>query len=238
MIPARLSSSRLPRKPLFPILGRPLLEWVWKRVESMTALDQAVVATDSREISALCESLGAPVELTSPTHRSGTERVAEVADRPAYRGCEVVVNIQGDAPLVEEAHVRACVDLLRSGRWTLGTCATPLDPGDDENPSTVKVGVGRDGGARWFSRTCREAPPNVTALRHVGLYSYTPQAIAKWVALEPGEDELAESLEQLRPLAAGIPMGVAVVATAGPAVDTLADAGLVETMLPTENRTP
>src|SRR5690606_16181584 len=98
IVPARLASSRLPEKPLHPVLGRPLIEWVWKRVSAMDVLDHAVIATDSQRIVDVCRGLGAPVELTAPDHPSGTDRVAEVAERTAFRGFEQIVNIQGDEP--------------------------------------------------------------------------------------------------------------------------------------------
>ena len=101
IVPARLASTRLPRKPLYPLLGRPLIEWVWRRVAEMSVLDRAVIATDSPEVADVCRALGAPVELTSPDHPSGTDRVAEVADLPAYRGFDFIANVQGDEPLLK-----------------------------------------------------------------------------------------------------------------------------------------
>ena len=121
IVPARLASTRLPNKPLYPLLGRPLIEWVWKRVESMSVLDHAVVATDSEEVAEVCHALGAPVEMTSGAHPSGTDRVAEVADRPEYASYPFIANVQGDEPLLKESHLRAAIDLVRSGGWDVGT---------------------------------------------------------------------------------------------------------------------
>ena len=125
VIPARLGSERLARKPLHPLAGRPLVEWVWRRVAGFDFLDEVVVATDSDEVADVCARLGAPVEMTSPEHASGTERVAEVAARSSYRDFDVVVNIQGDEPFVAEAAVRESVGRVLAG-WDVGTPAVAI----------------------------------------------------------------------------------------------------------------
>ena len=108
----------------------------------MTVLDHAVVATDSAEVANLCKSLGAPVEMTSPDHPSGTDRVAEVADRSEYREYDIIANVQGDEPLLKEAHVRETIDLVRNGTWEVGTCATPLNFDDARtDPTVVKLSL-------------------------------------------------------------------------------------------------
>lgn len=109
VIPARLGSERLPRKPLHPLAGRPLLEWVWRRVSPFDSLDSVVIATDAAEIEAAAAAWGARVEMTSPEHASGTSRIAELVARPEYSGYDVVVNVQGDEPFVEESHVAEAV---------------------------------------------------------------------------------------------------------------------------------
>src|SRR4051812_46495090 len=105
VIPARLGSERLPRKPLHPIAGRPLIEWVWRRVSEFPELEQVVVATDSKEVASVCRAMGAEVELTSPDHASGTDRVAEVAAKKAYRDYDVIVNVQGDEPFIGKSEI-------------------------------------------------------------------------------------------------------------------------------------
>ncbi len=242
IVPARLASTRLPNKPLYPLLGRPLIEWVWKRVQGMRILDHAVVATDSPEVAEVCRSLGAPVELTSPDHPSGTDRVAEVADRPTYRDYELIANVQGDEPLLKEAHLAAAIGLVRDQGWQVGTCATPLlDEEARKDSSVVKVVRASGGRALYFSRAPipykREGKPTQEELerepylRHIGLYSYTRDALADWVALAPTRLEELEMLEQLRPLEAGLRIGVAVVGAADPGVDTPADAVRMEAKL-------
>jgi 3-deoxy-manno-octulosonate cytidylyltransferase (CMP-KDO synthetase) len=242
IVPARLASTRLPRKPLYPIRGRPLIEWVWRRVAAMSVLDFALVATDSEEVAEVCRALGAPVEMTRTDHPSGTDRVAEVARRPEYEGYPLVVNVQGDEPLLQEAHLRSAIDLVREGGWDLGTCATPLLEDDArKDPSVVKVVRAASGRALYFSRSpipykrddkpTRDELGREPFLRHIGIYAYTRAALEDWVALAPSHLERLESLEQLRPLEAGLRMGVAVVGAADPGVDTPADAARMEEKL-------
>lgn len=242
IVPARLASTRLPNKPLYPILGRPLIEWVWRRVVQLEVLDHAVIATDSREVAEVCGALGAPVEMTSPEHGSGTDRVAEVAARAKYRAFDVIANIQGDEPLLENESLAAAVELVRTGGWEVGTCASPLG-GEDarKDPAVVKVARAQSGRALYFSRAqipySREAKPTREEmarepfLRHVGVYAYTPAALSAWVRLPPSPLERLERLEQLRALEAGMRIGVAVVGAADPGVDTPADALRLEARL-------
>ena len=182
IVPARLASTRLPNKPLYPLLGRPLIEWVWRRVEGMGVLDHAVVATDSDEVAEVCRSLGAPVELTSTRHPSGTDRVAEVADRPSFSSYEIIANIQGDEPLLQESHLEAAISLVRDDNWEIGTCATPLVGHESRrDPSVVKVARAAGGRALYFSRAAipyqREGKPSLEDLerepflRHIGIYA-------------------------------------------------------------------
>ena len=234
IVPARLASTRLPNKPLYPLLGRPLIEWVWRRVEGMGVLDEAVVATDAQEVAEVCRAMGAPVELTSPDHPSGTDRVAEVARLEKYSGFQVVANIQGDEPLLKEAHLAAAIRLVRDNAWEIGTCATPLmDMETRKDPAVVKVVRAQSGRALYFSRSPipykRDEKPNPEELgrepflRHIGIYAYTPEALEDWVAQVPSPLEELERLEQLRPLGSGARIGVAVVGAADPGVDTPAD---------------
>ena len=242
IVPARLASTRLPRKPLYPLLGKPLIEWVWRRVLTMTVLDHAVVATDSPEVAEVCRSLGAPVELTSSDHLSGTDRVAEVAERPRYAGYDVVANVQGDEPLLDELHVRSAVDLVRNQGWQVGTCATPVrEAREYQDPSVVKVVRASSGRALYFSRAkiphiteklCKEQDLSPEgSLRHIGIYTYERLALQAWASLAPSPLEQIESLEQLRPLEAGLQIGVAIVEAAEPGVDTPADAVRMEQQL-------
>lgn len=239
IVPARLASTRLPSKPLYPILGRPLIEWVWKRVESMSVLDDVVVATDSEDVAEVCRGLGATVEMTSPEHPSGTDRVAEVAARDRYLDYEVIANIQGDEPLLKERHLTSAIDLVATGGWDVGTCGTPVAEREAwKDPSVVKVARAANGRALYFSRAGipykRDGKPNgddlsrEPFLRHIGIYAYARDALAQWVATAPTVLERLEHLEQLRPLESGIRIGVAVVGAADRGVDTPPDVLKVE----------
>ena len=219
VIPARLGASRLPRKPLRLVGGVPLVVRVWERVASFGIADQVVVATDSDEIAQALRQTDATVALTEPSHPSGTDRVAEVAASPRYAGFDAILNVQGDELFVSEAALRGAADVVTSGRFPLGTAAAPADAEIMAQPNVVKVVTADDGRALYFSRApipwLRE--PADTAVRdrvarqHIGVYVYTRDALAAWVALPPHPLEHIERLEQLRPLAAGLAMGVATV---------------------------
>jgi 3-deoxy-manno-octulosonate cytidylyltransferase (CMP-KDO synthetase) len=241
VIPARLGSERLPRKPLHPIAGRPLLEWVWRRVSGFQVLDRVVVATDAVEIADVCRDWGAAVEMTSVAHVSGTARIGELVQRAAYTDFDVIVNVQGDEPFVEEAHVAAAVAQVRSG-FDIGTVAAPV--GTIEawlDPAVVKVTRRADGAALYFSRSpvphLRDGAPTAAALtggsylRHIGLYAYRADVVRDWSRLPESELESIEKLEQLRALAAGLTIGVALAASSEGGVDTQADAERAEQRL-------
>lgn len=208
----------------------------------MSVLDHAVIATDAPEVADVCRAFGAPVEMTAAEHPSGTDRVAEVADRPAYRDFDLIANVQGDEPLLNPAHVEAAIDLVRRDGWQVGTCATPvLNETARKDPTVVKVARAASGRALYFSRAPipykRDDKPTDDELsrepflRHVGIYAYTRSALSDWVALAPSRLEELELLEQLRPLEAGLRIGVAIVGAADPGVDTPADALRMERSL-------
>lgn len=235
VIPARLGSSRLPRKPLHPLAGRPLVEWVWRRAAATGLFDALAIATDSEEVATIARGFGAEVRMTSPAHPSGTDRVAELAREAEYAGYPVVVNIQGDEPFLLRDHLQAAIRLVREGEWEVGTVATPLESLEEwRSPSAVKVVRGDSGGALFFSRApipfSRDGDPaheeleSGLYLRHLGIYAYRREALLRWVSLPESRLERTECLEQLRPLGAGIGIGVAVVEGAEPGVDTPEDA--------------
>jgi 3-deoxy-manno-octulosonate cytidylyltransferase (CMP-KDO synthetase) len=242
VIPARLGSTRLPRKPLHIIAGRPLVEWVWRRVTATPLFDRVVIATDSEEIAEHAVSFGAEVELTSPEHPSGTDRVAEVARRFPYRDYSIIVNVQGDEPFIDPAHLSDAIRLIRDEGWDIGTVAAKIGSREElRSPSVVKVVRRSDGGALYFSRSPipfrRDGDPTPadfsrgTYLRHLGVYAYRAEALQRWVELPEDELERFERLEQLRPLAAGLRIGVAVAEGADGGVDTLEDAERAERRL-------
>ncbi|MGK7312593.1 MAG: 3-deoxy-manno-octulosonate cytidylyltransferase [Candidatus Longimicrobiales bacterium M2_2A_002] len=241
VIPARLGSERLPRKPLHPIAGRPLIEWVWRRAASLRVLNDVVVATDSREVVDVCREVGAAAVLTRGDHGSGTERVAEVVTLPEYGGYDVVVNVQGDEPFVTEDQVGGAVGQVEAG-WDIGTVAAPVrTPEAWNDPSVVKVVRNGQGGALYFSRASIPHPrgreptaaelASGTCLRHIGVYAYTEDALDRWMSAPPSELERLERLEQLRALDAGLRIGVAVVDSVEGGIDTPADVERAERRL-------
>jgi 3-deoxy-manno-octulosonate cytidylyltransferase (CMP-KDO synthetase) len=241
VIPARLASERLPRKPLLELAGRPLIEWVWRRAHAIDSFDACVVATDSEEIAERCRGFGAHVEMTRADHATGTERVAEVARMPDWAGFGVVVNVQGDEPFIAAEHVTAAVAEVRRGR-DIGTVAAPVGSlAAWRDPAVVKVVRRSDGTALYFSRApiphLRGGEPAAAALqgggylRHIGVYACGRDALLRWVALPPGALERVERLEQLRALEAGLSIGFALVAAGPEGVDTPADAARAEAWL-------
>jgi len=233
VIPARLGSSRLPRKPLLPLAGEPLVVRVTRRVTEMRACDRVVVATDAKEIAATVERAGFEAVMTSPEHQSGTERIAEVIDKKEFSDFTFILNVQGDEPFVAPAAIHGALACLERGE-PLGTAAGSLDPELVGDPSRVKVVVNAQGRAVYFSRSkgigARDGAGDVVYHQHVGVYAYTRDALQRWVRLPPVPEERWERLEQLRPLLHGIPMGVTLFdGPAAPGIDTPADLAWAET---------
>ncbi len=189
--------------------------------------DRVVVATDAGEISGVVDRAGYEAVLTSPDHQSGTERVAEVVRNKQFSAFDVVLNVQGDEPLVAHAALVGAVARVRGGD-PIGTAAGDLDPALAGDPNRVKVVVGAQGRAVYFSRAPipfdRDAAGDVIYHQHVGVYAYTRDALARWVRLPPVPEERWERLEQLRPLLHGMAIGVALFpGPAAPGVDTADD---------------
>jgi 3-deoxy-manno-octulosonate cytidylyltransferase (CMP-KDO synthetase) len=219
VIPARLGATRLPRKPLRLLAGVPIIVRVLERVTALRVADRIVVATDSEEIALRVREAGGESVMTSAAHPSGTDRVAEVARLAGYRDFDAILNVQGDEPFVSAAAVRGALQQVTGGHHPLGTAAVLASPDVLERPDVVKVVTADDGAAMYFSRApvpfLRDVQDVVArdarVLHHVGVYAYTPESLAHWVALPAHPLEQIERLEQLRPLAAGMKMGVAVV---------------------------
>ncbi len=232
VIPARLAAVRLHRKPLRLVAGVPLIVRVWQRVAEMKVGDACVVATDDEFAAKIVRDAGADCVMTSDSHTSGTERVAEVARLPRFADYSTIVNVQGDEPFIGSGAVRGATKMVSSERFPLGTAASPGSWDIADNPSIVKVVRGDDSRALYFSRAAIPFPRDgkehaeMQPLQHIGVYAYSREALEQWVALPPHMLEVTERLEQLRPLAAGIPMGVAI-ADEPPAagIDTEEDLG-------------
>ena len=238
IIPARFASTRFPGKPLHLIAGKPLVQHVVERCRLSRALAEVVVATDDPRIADAVRPF-ARVEMTRPEHPSGTDRIAEAAGRI---GADACVNIQGDEPLMDPAVIDAVAALLQTA--DMSTAATPLkDPRDLDNPNVVKVVVGMDGHALYFSRSTipfvrdamgRGAPERLQAfpyLRHLGIYGYRRDALQRIVSWPPSPLEQAEKLEQLRALEHGLRIAVARVDHEGIGVDLPSDVARVEAIL-------
>ena len=232
VIPARLGSTRLPRKPLVPLAGEPLIIVVTRRIADLGICDRLVVATDTREIAAVVRDAGFEAVMTSPDHASGTERVAEVVARAEFSNFNFILNVQGDEPFVAAAAVRGALACLEGGE-PLGTAAGSLEPALVNDPSRVKVVADTRGRAVYFSRAPipfdRDGKGDVVYHQHVGVYAYTREGLQAWVQLPPVPEEQWERLEQLRPLLHGIPMGVTLFeGPAAPGIDTPADLAWAE----------
>ncbi len=219
VIPARLAATRLPRKPLRPLGGAPLVVRVWERVRSLGLADRLVVATESAEVMDVLAAHGVEGVLTSASHPSGTDRVAEVARRPEFAEYEIVVNVQGDEPFMRRDAMAGAIGMVREHGFELGTAAGRRGPEILGDPNCVKVVMADDGRALYFSRApipnLRDASDRAErdglVLQHMGIYAARREALDRWVSLPPHPLELVERLEQLRALAAGLAMGVAVV---------------------------
>jgi 3-deoxy-manno-octulosonate cytidylyltransferase (CMP-KDO synthetase) len=205
---------------------------VWQRVTEIGVADRVVIATDSDEVARAVVAHGAEVVMTRSSHPSGTDRVAEVASRPEFRGFDVIVNVQGDEPFVSGQAVSGAAQFVTDSRFELGTAAVAATPDVLRDPHVVKVVAGDDGHALYFSRAPIPYLQNegdaetqrAHVWQHIGVYAYTAPALMRWVALPMNPLEQIERLEQLRPLAAGMAMGVALVdEPVRPGIDTEQD---------------
>ena len=235
IIPARWHSTRFPGKPLHLIAGKPLLRYVWERSQRARALDALIIATDDMRIANAAFEWGAEVALTSPKHQSGTDRIAEVARKAKQFG--LIINIQGDEPLVDPQSIDNLVKKLRSSRETdVVTAAHPFESAAEaSSPHQVKVVVDLDGNALYFSRFAVPFPRDHSApikyLRHQGIYGFRREVLLQFVKWKPTPLERVESLEQLRALENGVKVHVLVTKHGSPGVDTPADAKALEQKL-------
>lgn len=234
IIPARLGSTRLSRKALADIHGRPMIAHVVERVRAAEGLAGVWVATDSDEIASAARAAGAHIAMTSPDCASGTDRVAEAAREI---DADLILNIQGDEPMLPAGAVGALREtLLRAREYgvEMSTLARPLEPAEDALPQVVKVVLAEDSTAMYFSRSTIPFPRQpgvVTPLAHVGLYGYTRSALRRLAALPPTALERAEGLEQLRALGHGLRIAVGVGDWKTQAVDTAEDLAQVRARL-------
>jgi 3-deoxy-manno-octulosonate cytidylyltransferase (CMP-KDO synthetase) len=240
VIPARYASTRLPGKPLLKIAGRPMLQYVYEQAQQSGASD-VIVATDDQRILDAATGFGATVCMTSTGHESGTERLAEVVELMVWDDRSVVVNVQGDEPLIPPALIRQVAEGLAGHPDTsVATLAYPIqDPEEVADPHVVKVVLDKAGYALYFSRApipCRRdgasGVDSVAALRHIGLYAYRAGFLRRYKDLEPSPLEEIEKLEQLRVLWHGLRIHVGMASEVpGHGVDTESDLDRVEKIL-------
>ncbi len=238
VIPARYASTRLPGKPLVSICGKPMIQHVYERVRQAKRVDRVVVATDDDRIVEAVRGFGGEAVMTRSDHRSGSERVAEVA---VQISADIYINVQGDEPLIEPAAVDALAEVFAedpAGEVQVATLCVPItNPGDIMDPNIVKVVLDFQGDALYFSRApvpwVRDESSRVHArhLKHLGIYAYRREPLLEFPTLPPGEHEKLEQLEQLRFLENGYKIRVAETSFDSVSVDVPADVARVEAIL-------
>ncbi len=241
VIPARYQSTRLPGKPLADIHGKPMIQWVAERALQAGA-ERVIVATDDQRVANAVALSGVEVCMTSPHHQSGTERLAEVCEQYAFSPETIIVNVQGDEPLIPPAIIRQVAENLAQAAAPMATLAVPMSEEELFNPNAVKVVMDRQGYALYFSRApiawerdgFAQTPPVVrhAHARHLGIYAYRAGFIRQYVGWQASELEQIEALEQLRVLWHGERIHVAIALETPPAgVDTPEDLARVQAFL-------
>jgi 3-deoxy-manno-octulosonate cytidylyltransferase (CMP-KDO synthetase) len=237
VIPARYASTRLPGKPLVPLGGKSMIQRVWERVREAKSISGVIIATDDERIRNAVEAFGGEVAMTRADHRSGTERVAEAA--LARGDAEIVVDVQGDEPLIEPAAIDTAVEAIRDDpEASVATLAVPITkPADIMDPNVVKAVLDFDGNALYFSRAPipwvrdRGGPVHAKHLKHLGLYVFRRAALLEFPTFPQGDLERIEQLEQLRWLENGYRIRVAETEYDSVSVDMPEDVARVEQLL-------
>ena len=244
IIPARYASSRLPRKPLADIVGKPMIQHVWKKAQQASA-NRVIIATDHEEIEKVAKAFGAEVCMTSTEHNSGTERLSEVIEKMAIADNEIIVNVQGDEPLIPPAIIQQVAQNVAENQVNMATLAVKLETKEELfNPNCVKVVTDQKGMALYFSRAaipfardhfadCDDAfVASQPYLRHIGIYAYRAKFVNQYIRWQPTVLEKLESLEQLRALWYGEKIHVELAKEAPQVgVDTLEDLERVRAIL-------
>ena len=237
IIPARYGSSRLEGKPLLEACGKPVIQWVWEKGSKCKGIDRVIVATDDERIYNACKKFGAEVEMTSTEHKSGSDRIAEVASR--HPEIAFIINLQGDEPLIEEDNIR----LVRKGvvedeNADISTLVRLIETEDEvNNPNIVKCVFDLNGYAMYFSRSKIPYERSINTsgawkfYGHLGIYGYKKEALFKMTKLPQSSCEKAESLEQLRALQNGMKIRVSIVNNVPVGIDTIEDFEKFKTMV-------
>jgi 3-deoxy-manno-octulosonate cytidylyltransferase (CMP-KDO synthetase) len=235
IIPARFASTRLPGKALADIGGRPMIEHVYRRAAEASSVASVIVATDDERIYKAVVAFGGTAQMTSARHPSGTDRLAEVA---AHLSCDIIVNVQGDEPLIEPSTIdRAVAPLRADPALEMSTLRRRIDdPAEINNPNLTKVVVDREGYALYFSRApipyVRAGAAAAPAWAHIGLYVYRRATLVRLASLPPSILERSEALEQLRALENGIRIKAVETSQESIGVDTLEDLERVRRLMP------
>jgi 3-deoxy-manno-octulosonate cytidylyltransferase (CMP-KDO synthetase) len=226
VIPARYGSERLPGKVLLEVKNKPIIQYVYENAKKSSLAEIVVIATDSEKVFQSCEKFGAAVEMTSIAHRSGTERVAEVAKRhPEY---DLIINLQGDEPEMPAKYLDQLIECLSKRSIPTATLASKIEKEEEiQSPHVVKVILNKNMDAIYFSRSVipypRNLPQKNVYYRHLGIYGFQRDFLLKLVSFSPTPLEMTESLEQLRILENGYSIGVELVPLIPPGIDTQAD---------------
>lgn len=230
IIPARYEATRFPGKPLYPIFGKPLVRHVYDRACLSKSLADVIVATDDKRIFDAVKEFGGNVVMTSANHETGTDRIAEVA---AGLDCDLIVNIQGDEPLMDPALITKAVTVFSSKPdFKFGSAMTSIEMEEDiHNPNVVKVVVGAAGQALYFSRypiPYRRKANTQPVYQHIGFYVYRREFVIEYAAMKPTPLETTECLEQLRALENGIRIDMIETKYRGIGVDAPEDVARIE----------
>lgn len=228
LIPARLAATRLSDKPLIDIHGKPMIQHVWERVRLVNGLSEFAVATPDARIAEVVEAFGGKAIMTSPDHRSGTDRLAEAAGILRLKPNDIVVNIQGDEPMLEPSAIEAVfAPLLADPNLSMASLMCPCPEHEKDNPACVKVVCDQNSDALYFSRARLPFPRNSSdaaiVMQHIGLYAYRCSFLATYAALPPTPLEQTEQLEQLRALENGYRIRMTQIQKAPVGVDTPED---------------
>lgn len=226
IIPARYGSSRLEGKPLLRANNKPIIQWVWEKASKCPLVDRVIIATDDERIFNVCKDFGAEVEMTSTEHKSGSDRIAEVAER--HPEIAYIINLQGDEPLIEQANIELVIKgVLEDEKADISTLLREIKDEDEaQNPNLVKCVFDVDNYAMYFSRSKIPYERNAGKSKiygHLGIYGYKREALFKMTKLPQTSYEQAESLEQLRALQNEMKIKVAVVDNIPVGIDTLED---------------
>jgi 3-deoxy-manno-octulosonate cytidylyltransferase (CMP-KDO synthetase) len=224
IIPARYGSSRLQGKPLIEVCGKTIIQWVWEKAMAAKLANRVIIATDNNKIFKIAQSFGAEVEMTSATHQSGSDRIAEVVSR--HPEIAFIVNLQGDEPLMTSDSIDKVIEHVQNdAQADISTLIRELND-DIKSPNLVKCVIDNSGYALYFSRSkipYERNPGHAKFYGHLGIYGYKREALLKMTALPPSSLELSESLEQLRALQNGMKIKTAVVDFSPVGIDTSED---------------